>query len=76
MDKTGLDTNMTKKHASVITKFEPGQIYTFKVESIDNSNNVFLSKTYTILTPKQKETVFQVIVKNLEGIFGWVRNVR
>jgi len=75
-EKTSIDPNFTKKHAIVITKFDPGAIYTFKVESTDSGGNMSLSKTYTILSPKQKETVFQVIMKNFESMFGWVGNVR
>ncbi|MEK7097465.1 MAG: fibronectin type III domain-containing protein, partial [Patescibacteria group bacterium] len=75
-EKTSIDPNFTKKHAIVITKFDPGAIYTFKVESVDSGGNMTLSKTYTILAPKQRETVFQVIMKNFESMFGWVGNVR
>lgn len=75
-EKTSIDPNVTKKHAVVITKFDPGAIYTFKVESTDSGGNTTLSKTYTILAPKQKETVFQVIMKNFESMFGWVGNMK
>ncbi|MBU4455254.1 fibronectin type III domain-containing protein [Patescibacteria group bacterium] len=67
-----LDSNYTKKHVAVITKFEPGSVYRFKAESIDSGGNVALSKVYTILIPRQKETVFQIIMKNMEQTFGWV----
>lgn len=67
-----LDSNYTKKHVAVITKFEPGSIYRFKAESIDSGGNIALSKVYTILIPRQKETVFQIIMKNMEQTFGWV----
>ena len=75
-ESTKLDTNYSKKHIVVITKFKPGSIYSFKAESIDSGGNKTLSKTYTILTPKQKESVFQIIMKNMEDVFGWVGNVR
>lgn len=67
-----LDGNYTKKHVAVITKFEPGSVYRFKAESIDSGGNAALSKIYTILIPRQKETVFQIIMKNMEQTFGWV----
>lgn len=74
-EKSALDLNYTKKHGIVITKFEPGAIYTFRVESTDSSGNPALSKLFTVLTPRQKESVFQIILKNFESIFGWMNNV-
>lgn len=70
--KTTLEGNYSKKHVVVITKFEPGRVYSFKVNSIDSAGNKTLSKVYTILTPRQKESVFQLILKNFESTFGWV----
>ncbi|NIA18266.1 MAG: hypothetical protein GWO79_00055, partial [Actinobacteria bacterium] len=75
-ETTRLDKNYTKKHVAVITKFDPGAVYQFRVESIDSGGNVSSSKTHTILTPRQKETVFQIIMKNIEDIFGWVGEMR
>ncbi len=75
-ETTRLDKNYTKKHVTVITKFDPGAVYQFRVESIDSGGNVSLSRTHTIFTPRQKETVFQVIMKNIEEIFGWVGDIR
>lgn len=71
-----LDNAFIKKHVVIITKFDPGMVYSFKVESIDSGGNVSLSKIYTILTPRQKESVFQVIIKNLEQTFGWMSKIR
>jgi hypothetical protein len=75
MEKTNLDASYAKKHVIVITKFEPGQIYTFKVEATDSSGNTAISKTYTVLAPRQTETVFELIIKNFEQIFGWMKFV-
>ena len=74
-ESTPLDMNYSKKHIVVITKFEAGQIYQFKINSQDSNGNLTTSKIYTILAPKQKESVFQVIMKNFEDIFGWTKNL-
>ncbi|MFA4941009.1 MAG: fibronectin type III domain-containing protein, partial [Patescibacteria group bacterium] len=74
-ESTKVDANYTKKHVAVITKFEPGKVYSFRVESIDSGGNVSLSKVYTILTPQQSDSVFQVIMKNMEDVFGWMKKV-
>jgi len=72
-EKSQLDTNYSKKHIVVVTKFEPGQIYQFKLQSGDSNNNMATSRVYTIMAPKQKESVFQVIMKNFEDVFGWTQ---
>jgi len=69
--KTPLDNSLNRKHIVVITKFEPGAVYQFKILSADSTNNLSSSKVYTILTPREKETVFQIIIKNFEDVFGW-----
>ncbi|MBT6690917.1 fibronectin type III domain-containing protein [Candidatus Parcubacteria bacterium] len=66
------DENYARHHVVVITNFNPGAIYRFQVESTDTEGNSSRSRTYTILTPKQQESVFQVIMRNVEETFGWL----
>jgi len=75
-EATKLDKNYTKKHVAVITKFDSGAVYQFRVESIDSGGNVALSRVHTVFTPRRRETVFQVIMKNIEEIFGWMGDIR
>ncbi len=75
-DSTPLDSNYTKKHIAVIANFEPGFVYQFQVESTDSSGNTTRSKTYTLLTPRKEESVFQIITGNFESIFSWVGKLR
>jgi len=74
-DKTPEEVTYGRKHVAVVTKFESGQVYTYRIVVSDSSGNKTISKLYTILTPKQKESVFQLILKNFEDIFGWVGKV-
>ena len=69
------DPAFTNKHVAVITKFSPGTVYRFKLESTDSGGNISNSKIFTVLTPRQKETVFQVIMKNFEDVFGWTNKI-
>ena len=71
-----IGTLTVKKQLNYITKFEPGKVYSFRAESIDSGGNVSTSKIYTILAPRQSESVFQVIMKNVEDVFGWVGAIR
>jgi hypothetical protein len=73
--ETLLDNNFTRRHLVVMTDFKPGEIYQFQVESTDPNGNKVRSQTYTILTPKQKDSVFQVIMNNIEQTFGWLQAV-
>ena len=75
-DSTLLDSNYTKKHIAVVANFEPGFVYQFQVESTDSSGNTTRSKTYTLLTPRKEESVFQIITGNFENIFSWVGKLR
>jgi len=73
-EKAASSKNFSKKHVVVITKFDPGSVYSFYVENTDSGGNTSLSKIYTILTPRQQESVFQIIMKNFENLFGWALN--
>lgn len=70
--ESNLDSGYTRQHLVVMTDFNPGEVYQFQVESTDSNGQTVRSKTYTILTPRQKESVFQVILKNIEQTFGWM----
>lgn len=70
--ETPLDPTYTRRHLVVITDFSPGEVYQFQVESEDSNGQKIRSNTYTILTPRQRESVFQVILKNIEQTFGWM----
>lgn len=73
---TKVDNSYSKKHVAVINNFKPGKVYTFRVESVDSGGNITYSKVHAILTPQQEQSVFQVIMTNIEDIFGWVGNVK
>ncbi len=68
-----ISNSFTPSHVAVITVFKPGQVYYFKVKSLDEAGNVALSGEYALLTPKRKENIVQVIINNFQDIFGWMR---
>lgn len=74
-EKTGLKAGYTKEHIMVFTKFKPGTVYSFRVESVDSGGNASLSKVHTFMTPKKKESIFQMILRILEQTFGWIREI-
>lgn len=75
-EKAPMETSYSKKHVLVLTKFDSGQVYSFRIKAIDSSGNNALSEAHTILTPKQREGVFELIMRSFESTFGWLRDVK
>lgn len=73
---TFLDKKLVLDHIVITTAFKPGKVYQFKTESIDSFNNKSYSKNYTILTPQPKESVLDLIIKNFEETFGFLKRLR
>jgi len=63
-------------HIAVITKFKPATVYKFWIEAEDSFGNKGRSKNFTVLTPEKTETVFEMIVDNLQETFGWTQMFR
>jgi len=74
-EESSLNTNYSKEHVMVITKFKPGIVYSFRVESIDSGGNVTRSKAHSFMTAKKKESIIQIIMGILENTFGWVKKL-
>lgn len=73
--QTEVNTNYTKEHVMVISKFKPGVVYSFRVESVDSGGNVSRSNVHTFMTAKKKESIIQVIMRILEETFSWVKKL-
>lgn len=73
MNFTTKDTNLKREHIVVIPSFKPGTVYRFYVQSEDLAGNINRSRDYTILTPQRRETIVEIIFKNFEQTFGWMR---
>lgn len=74
-ESTDLNNNYTKEHVMVITKFKPGVVYSFRVESIDSGGNVVKSSPHTFMTAKKKDSIIQIIMNILENTFGWMKKL-
>ena len=75
LESTDLNTNYTKEHVMVITKFKPGIVYSFRAQSIDSGGNITLSNAHTFMTAKKKDSIFQIIIGILENTFGWLKKI-
>lgn len=73
--ETLFNADYTKEHVVVISKFKPGIVYSFRVESIDSGGNISTSKVHTFMTAKKKESIIQIIMNILEDTFGWIKKL-
>jgi hypothetical protein len=67
-----LEGSFGTMHTVILTGLAPGTVYSFQAESVDYESHVSLSKTFTVLTPRQQESIIQVITKEFESTFGWM----
>ena len=69
------DSNLTTKHTVVFTNLNAGVVYRFRVESADKAGNLAKSGEFTVLTPKNRRSIFQIILDIIEETFGWTKNI-
>ncbi|MDE1988294.1 MAG: fibronectin type III domain-containing protein, partial [Patescibacteria group bacterium] len=73
--KSNLNEDLSLNHIAVITSWEPGEIYRFRAVSADAYGNEAQSKTFTVIAPKQKATVVDLIVNNFSDTFDWTKKL-
>jgi alpha-tubulin suppressor-like RCC1 family protein len=76
VEETPLETVYSRKHTIVVTKFDIGEVYSFRVVATDSGGNQSVSSPHIILTPKQKEGVFELIINTFESTFGWLGQMK
>lgn len=64
------------KHVQVITNFLPSSVYKFWIFCQDEAKNSGKSEDFTMLTPSQEESIIDIIIKNFESSFGWVKKMK
>lgn len=67
------DKMLTKEHLIVTSAFQPGQIYRYRIISTDFGGQKASSQDYTLLSPKPKENVVNLIINNVEDVFGFLK---
>lgn len=70
-----IDDGLNSRHIVVVTKFKPGTVYKYWVESRDLAGNIGKSEIFSILTPQEKETIIDIIINNFQSVFGWTKNI-
>ena len=69
-------SELTENHVVILTNLKPGTIYRFQVASTDDANNTSKLPIRTIITPKQNESVTDVILKNFDDTFNFIGKPR
>ncbi len=67
------DTALRREHIVISSVFSSGKVYSYKIQSTDTGGNTGESQNYTLLTPQPRESVVDLIVKNLEEMFGFLK---
>jgi len=62
-------------HVAIVSNLKPGTIYQVKLESSDPAGNRATFGPRSIITPNQTESIFDIIFKNFEEAFKFLRNV-
>ncbi|MCK5211150.1 fibronectin type III domain-containing protein [Candidatus Parcubacteria bacterium] len=64
------------KHVQVITNFLPSTVYKFWIICNDEADNSAKSEDFTMLTPTQEESIIDIIIRNFESTFGWLKKIK
>jgi hypothetical protein len=70
---TEKEESYSTKHVMVMRDLEPTSSYHLKIVSIDSSNNKSESKDTVVVTPTAQQAAFDIILKNLEDVFGFLK---
>src|SRR3989339_530886 len=70
---TEKDQELTTKHVMVIRDLQPTSTYHLKVTSTDKTGNTVATRDTVVVTPTSQQAAFDVILANLEDIFGFLK---
>ncbi|MBX4200607.1 fibronectin type III domain-containing protein [Candidatus Parcubacteria bacterium] len=62
-------------HAVVLSTLKPGGLYSIKVKSTDRAGNTYETPTRTIVVPLQAQSVLDIVFKNFEETFQFLKNI-
>ncbi|MBI4159647.1 hypothetical protein HY504_00600, partial [Candidatus Wolfebacteria bacterium] len=68
--------SLTTDHNIILTDLKPGQLYRIRVESTDAAGNKIQSPIRTIITPRQSESIVDIVIKNFEETFNFLQKIR
>jgi hypothetical protein len=69
------DQSLTTSHVVIISSLKPATTYHATVVSKDSSGNIGVSKDYSFLSEKPRQTILQFIIQIWEESFAWVKKI-
>jgi hypothetical protein len=75
VEELPIEKDYTQKHTQVTTNLLPSTVYKFWVVCYDDVENKARSSDFIILTPSREQSIIDIILKNFEGTFGWVKKM-
>jgi len=75
-DSLPKEVDLSTKHVQVVTNFLPSTVYKYWIICSDETGNTVKSEDFTMLTPTQEESIIDIIIKNFESSFGWVKKLK
>ena len=73
--ETPVSVDSVTNHIVIVSNLKPATVYRFRVVSEDRTGNVTKSDPYVLLTPQKEVSALDLIIKNLEGTFGWAKRI-
>lgn len=71
-NKTVEDAALTNSHVVIISDLTPSKPYHLRVVTRDGAGNTTNSEDYAVITGRATDSVFDLIVVNLQQTFGWL----
>jgi hypothetical protein len=75
-NSAGDAASYVQNHTVIVSTLKPGTIYQIKIISTDTAGNRAEFGPRTIITPRQDESITDIIFKNFEDTFKFMRNIR
>lgn len=72
-NKVEQNTNFVLDHAVVVSSLKPGGLYSIQVSSTDSAGNTTLFPVRTAVVPQQGQSVIEIIFKNFEDTFKFLK---
>lgn len=74
--RTQEDTNLKTNHLVILPNMSPSRVYHLRAVSRDDAGNVGVSADLVTITPKATDSAFNLVIQNLQEIFGFLRGFR
>jgi len=75
-NKISITDSFVQNHTVIVSALKPGILYRIKIGSTDVAGNKTISPARTVIMPKQAESIVDIVIKNFEETFQFLKNLR